>query len=77
MKVNENKWKQNVTFVGGNEKVNFVSFGVRPALDDGRPQLDVGLVHLARLADVDLQVLADQREQRRREVNLRKNKLDF
>lgn len=28
------------------------------------------LVHLARLADIDLQVLADEREQCRREVNL-------
>lgn len=53
-----------------NEEIDFISFCVRPALDDGRPQLDVCLVHLAGLADVDLQVLADQREQRRREVNL-------
>ena len=53
-----------------NEEIDFISFCVRPALDDGRPQLDVCLVHLAGLAHVDLQVLADQREQRRREVNL-------
>lgn len=43
---------------------------MRPALDDGGPQLDVGLVHLARLSHVDAEVLPDEGEQRRREVNL-------
>ena len=44
---------------------------MRPALDDGGPQLDVGLVHLAALAHVDVEVVADEGEQRRGEVDLR------
>ena len=44
---------------------------MRPALDDGGSQLDVGLVHLARLAHVDPEILPDESEQRRGEVNLR------
>ena len=43
-----------LTFQRGDEEVDLVALGVRPALDDGRPELDVGLVHLRRLAHVDL-----------------------
>ena len=41
-----------------------------PALDDRGPEFDVRLVHLTGLANVDLQVLPDERKQRRREVDL-------
>ena len=43
-----------LTFQSGNEEIDLVAFGVRPALDDCCPKLDVGLVHLGGLAYVDL-----------------------
>ena len=47
-------WMGALTFQSGNEEIDLVAFGVRPALDDRRPELDVGLVHLRGLAHVDL-----------------------
>ena len=43
-----------LTFQSWNEEIDLVAFGVRPALDDCRPEFDVGLVHLGGLAYVDL-----------------------
>ena len=57
-----------------NEKIDFVAFRVRPTFDDCRPQLDVCLIHLARLAHVDLQIVPDQREDGRGEMNLEEEK---
>ncbi len=62
--------KTHLTFMRGYEEVDLVSLGVGPALNDGGPQLDVSLVHLAALAHVDLQIVADEGEQGGREVHL-------
>lgn len=56
--------------MSGHEKINFVSFGVRPALDDGGPELDISLIHLTRLSHVDLQILSDQGKEGGGKVNL-------
>ena len=53
-----------LTIFRGHKEVNLATSGDRPHLHDGGPQLQVRLVHLRRLADVDLQIIADQSKQR-------------
>ena len=57
------------TFSRGNEQVDLLLALVRPHLDDGRPELEVGLVHLLRRPHLDVEVLPDEREERSREVH--------
>ena len=62
--------KAELTLPSWHQQLNLFPLGVRPALDDGRPQLNVGLVHLAGLPHVDLQVLPDQSKEGCREPHL-------
>ena len=57
------------TFSWRDKKVNLFLSLVGPDLDDGGPELEVGLVHLLGGAHLDAEVLPDQREEGRREVD--------
>ncbi len=53
-----------------NQELDLLLGRERPHLDHGLPELDVGLVHFLGRPHLDAQVLPDQGEQRRREVDL-------